>query len=125
MSTRRMAIVIGTVVALTMGGAMAAGADESSSPSRIDGSLRKLGRGIANIATCPGEIFRTSSIVTRKDGVVAGMTVGVLEGVWRTLVRATTGVFEVLTFPAEIPEGYGPLMMPEYVWAHGDWADSE
>ena len=44
-------------------------------------------------------------------------------GAWRGLVRGATGVFEIVTFYAEIPEGFEPLFKPEYVWTAGNWAE--
>jgi putative exosortase-associated protein (TIGR04073 family) len=78
---------------------------------------------VANLLTCPGEIIRTVDIVSHRDGVVAGSTVGLLQGVWRTLLRAGAGVAEVLTFFVEVPKGYRPLIEPEYVFAHGAWQE--
>ena len=57
----------------------------------VSGMMRKLGRGIANIATSPAEIVRTSSIVGREKGLVAEITVGITQGLWRTVQRAATG----------------------------------
>ena len=109
------------VSAMTLGFAATASADsELTTPG---GRLRKLGRGIANIATAPAEIIRTPELVSRRDGYVSAMSVGLVEGTWRTLVRAVTGVFEIATFYVEIPRGFGPLMKPEFVWEHGNWAE--
>ncbi len=104
------------------GMAAAAYAEEGES-SHVDGMLHKLGRGIANIATCPGELIRTPELVGKKDGYLAAMSVGILQGAWRTVLRGVTGVFEVATFYAEIPKDYAPLMKPEYVFAHGEWVE--
>ena len=87
------------------------------------GRLRKLGRGVANIATCPLELLRTPEFVGRKEGYVSAVTIGVLQGLWRTVLRGVVGVFEVVTFYAEIPRDYEPLMHPEFVWAHGGWVE--
>ena len=87
----------------------------------VKGRLRKLGRGIANVATCPAELLRTPELVGRREGYIAASTVGVAQGAWRVLQRGATGLFEVATFYAEIPEGYGPLMRPEFVWENGNW----
>jgi len=92
-----------------------------SAGSYANGALRKLGRGVANVVTCPGELIRTSQFVGQQDGYISSLTVGVLQGVWRTLLRGVTGAFEVVTFYAEIPKGFEPIMKPEFVWAHGDW----
>ena len=93
------------------------------SPTYMDGALGKLGRGIANIATCPLELIRTPTLVGRQDGYIAAVTVGLLQGAWRTLQRGTVGVFEVVTFCAEIPKDFQPIVKPEFVWAHGNWAE--
>lgn len=88
-----------------------------------DGMLRKLGRGIANVATCPAELIRTPTLLGHREGYVSAMTVGIVQGAWRTLLRGTVGVFEIATFYAEIPEGFRPLMTPEFVHADGKWVE--
>ena len=124
MKTRSRWVALLSAAVIMAGAAATACADEASpSSSRVDGMLRKLGRGLANIVTCPAELIRTPDRVGRKDGYVAALSVGVIEAAWRTVQRAVVGLFEVATFYAEIPPGYGPLMKPEFVWAHGDWGD--
>ena len=91
--------------------------------SYVDSSLSKLGRGIANVATCPFELIRTPVMVSHKDGYVAAISVGLLQGAWRTIARGVTGVFEIVTFYAEVPKGFEPLMKPEFIWANGDWVE--
>lgn len=89
----------------------------------MNGTMRKLGRGIANIVTSPAEIVRTSTLVGRDQGVVAESTVGVAQGIWRMLLRAGTGVFEVVTFYSDVPHGFEPIMKPEFVWAENSWQE--
>lgn len=100
-----------------------AAALEERSTSSLDGSLRKLGRGLANIATGPAELLRTPELVGRREGYVAAVTVGVVQGVWRAILREVVGVFEVATFYAEVPDNFEPLIAPEFVWEHGGWAE--
>jgi putative exosortase-associated protein (TIGR04073 family) len=51
----------------------------------------------------------------REKGFFAGMTWGILHGAADTVIRACVGVFEVVTFPFPIPEGYSPVLKdPEY-----------
>ena len=117
-STRRTMLLVS---ALALGFTATASAEnELTTPG---GRLRKLGRGVANIVTAPAELVRTSELVGRRDGYVSAMSVGLFEGTWRTLARAVTGEFEVATFYLEIPDGFGPLMKPEFVWEHGGWAE--
>ena len=96
---------------------------EPDGSAYTSGALRKLGRGIANIATCPAEVVRTAQLVGREKGVVAEASTGVLEGVWRTVLRGLAGIFEVGTFWVEVPKGFDPIMKPEYVWADSTWQE--
>ena len=92
-------------------------------PTYLEGSMRKLGRGIANIFTCPAELIRTAEPIKIREGYLAAASVGLVKGLARTVQRAAVGVFEVLTFYAEVPEGFKPIMKPEFVFAHGDWVE--
>ena len=112
-------VLLGVVLAC---GALGAASNADAS-SYTDGMLRKLGRGIANVATCPAELVRTPTLVGQREGYLAGMTVGIVQGAWRTVLRGVTGVFEIATFYAEIPKGFRPLMMPEFVHADGNWVE--
>lgn len=114
-------LVAGCALSLALTGHAWAG--EGATSNHVEGSLHKLGRGIANVATCLGEIPRVVSIIDRKDGLVAASTVGLVEGVWRTALRAVAGVYEVATFYVEIPDGFEPLIKPEFVFADGDWVE--
>lgn len=91
-------------------------------PTRTEAMLHKLGRGLANVVTSPLELLRTPELVGRKDGYLAAITVGPVQGLWHGLQRALTGAYDALTFFVEVPEGFRPLLLPEFVWQHGDWA---
>ena len=117
----RWGIVLGMAAIVLAGFAAPAGADEGQA-SYWDGSLRKLGRGLANVVTCPLELIRTPQAERYRYGYMEAMSVGLLRGVWRTIQRGVVGTFEILTFCAEIPKGFEPLMTPEFVFANGDWA---
>jgi putative exosortase-associated protein (TIGR04073 family) len=111
---------IGVAMAVLLVGA-GVGFAEEPGQSIMEGPIKKLSRGVANILTGPGEMFRLTSMVGRRDGYIAASTVGIAQGLWRTLLREVAGVYEVLTFWGPIPEDYQPLIMPEFVYAHGDW----
>ena len=87
----------------------------------VDGAFRKLGRGIANIVTCPLELPRTIQLIGLREGWGSGATVGTLQGLWRTLLRGGAGIYEVATFPAETTEGFKPLILPEFVFGVESW----
>jgi putative exosortase-associated protein (TIGR04073 family) len=48
------------------------------------------------------------------------MTIGLAKGVGMTIVRTGAGVYETVTFPFPIPEGYGPVLEPEFVFKAGE-----
>ena len=110
-------------VAFLVAGMAAPAFASDTAPTYSDNVLRKLGRGVANIVTCPAELIRTPELVGRKDGYVAVLTTGLVQGVWRTLLRGASGVVEVATFYTGFPNDFKPLITPVFVYAHGDWAE--
>lgn len=120
-SAWRVAAGAAVFVVVAAASASAAVDETKGGPSYVSGSLRKLGRGIANVVTCPIELPRTVEKVALRDGYLAGGTVGILQGAWRTILRGVVGVFEVATFYAEIPKGFEPLFKPEFAFGHDVW----
>jgi len=116
-------MTLGGVALVAVAGMAAPLYASDTATSYADGAFRKLGRGVANIVTCPLELIRTPELVGRKDGYVAAMSTGLAQGAWHTVVRGLAGVWDVVTFYAAIPEGFRPLVTPEFIYAHGDWAE--
>jgi putative exosortase-associated protein (TIGR04073 family) len=81
------------------------------------GMFDKLGRGIQNVFTSPLELFaqpvRKGSI-DEKPGVA--FVSGLLRGATWMVFRATSGVYDIVTFPIPIPYHYGSIMQPETVF---------
>ncbi|MBN1526673.1 MAG: exosortase system-associated protein, TIGR04073 family [Candidatus Omnitrophica bacterium] len=77
---------------------------------------KKLGRGLANVLTgwieLPKNIYDTSV----EDNPLSGITIGLAKGVGMTIVRTGAGIYETVTFPFPIPEGYTPVLEPEFVF---------
>lgn len=124
MSTHRWALVLfGFVMAwgLAMPLGWAAG-DEYHPKGYLDGAARKLGRGAANVLTAPLELIRTPYFIGAQDGGFAAITAGMAQGLVAGVVRELAGIVEVVTFPIPIPKDFRPLVRPEFVYAHGDWA---
>ena len=97
--------------------------DETRDNSYVNGMITKVGRGIANVVTCPLELIRTPTLVGRRQGYLASLTIGVMQGAWRMIERGAIGLFEIATFYAEVPDQFEPIMKPEFVHAHGDWVE--
>lgn len=84
-------------------------------PAQADNAVDKLGRGLANVLTSPIEVVQGMSDVNAESGMIAGATVGTLQGVFNLIKRAGVGVFEIVTFPIPIPADYGPILTePEF-----------
>jgi len=91
-------------------------------PAYCDDALKKLGRGICNVLTCPAELFLQPSRVNNSDGPMAGFTYGIIKGVAMMGLRAVIGVYEVATFPIPVPKNYEPILKdPEFVFEEQNW----
>ena len=83
-------------------------------------AARKMGRGLAAI-TCgfleiPGNIVKT----TEAQGPAWGFTLGFAKGLGAFVVRELVGVYEFLSAPIPAPEGFRPILKPEFPWGHFD-----
>lgn len=78
---------------------------------------KKLGRGLANILTGWIELPKNIYYVSVQDNPLAGLTIGLAKGIGMTIVRTGAGIYEVATFPFPIPEDYGPVLQPEFVFS--------
>jgi putative exosortase-associated protein (TIGR04073 family) len=93
-----------------------------AAPAYCDDPLKKLGRGTANVLTCPLELFLQPSRVNNTDGPVAGFTYGIIKGVAMMGLRAIVGAYEIISFPVPIPKDYGPILKdPEFFFEDMNW----
>jgi putative exosortase-associated protein (TIGR04073 family) len=79
-------------------------------------AARKAGRGLAAM-TCgfleiPGNIVAE----TRSRGPAWGFTLGFATGLGKVVVRELVGVYEFVTAPFPIPDGFQPIIQPEFPW---------
>ena len=80
----------------------------------------KIGRGISNVMSAPLELPKNIGDANKSDGIFAGLTWGILQGVADTIGRIVVGAYEVITFPFPIPEDYKPILTePEYFLQDG------
>jgi putative exosortase-associated protein (TIGR04073 family) len=98
-----------------LAGAVLIGSLTAAAPSAEADAGRKFGRGLSNVALgvleVPGQIVTTSE----NQGLLTGLTLGTVKGVGYFVMREVTGVYEIVTAP--FPP-YGPVITPEYPWAH-------
>lgn len=91
-------------------------AERSATESRGSKIASKFGRGIINILT--GWVEFPIQIVkrTKEDGLGAGLSLGLLEGIGMTVVRTGAGAVDVITFLVPLPGDYDPLLEPPTVF---------
>ncbi len=87
------------------------------SPCFAQNMLRKLGRGVANVTTSTLEVPKSIQESFYDDGPAAAATYGLLDGIYKFIVRTAVGVFEIVTFPFPIPEEYAPVVEPEFLFS--------
>lgn len=80
------------------------------------GPIKKLGRGVANVAGSPLEFINGMRDAKAESGILASFTWGILQGTVNVLKRAVVGVYEVATFPIPFPKDYRPILNdPEFI----------
>ena len=77
--------------------------------------VKKLFRGIVNAATGWMEIPKQISLIWQEQGPWMGSSWGIVKGLGFAVARSVAGGYEIATFPLPIPDGYQPLMQPEFV----------
>ena len=75
----------------------------------------KFFRGIVNAATGWMEIPKQMIQTSQASGAAKGWTWGFAKGIGFAVARSVVGAYEIITFPVPAPEGYRPIMQPEYV----------
>ena len=87
------------------------------SPCFAQNMLRKFSRGVANIATGPFEILKSIQESFYEDGPIAAGSYGVVDGVYKCLLRTIVGAYEVITFPIPFPAHYEHIVEPEFLFS--------
>jgi len=80
----------------------------------------KLGRGLAGMVAGVAEVPGNMKVEIEERGPAAGSFVGFFKGIGMVVVREVTGVYEFVTAPLPVPEGYRPVLQPEYPWGYFD-----
>jgi putative exosortase-associated protein (TIGR04073 family) len=114
--TRRMRRAIGGVVLATfLLPASVAGAVEYT-------AARKAGRGLAGMTCAFLEIPGNIVTETKEHGGAQGFALGLTLGLGHMVVRTLVGVFELVTSPFPVPDGFKPIIEPEFPWGYFDEA---
>ena len=88
----------------------------ASGPARADDPMTKLGRGVTNLATGPGEYIVQFEAGTEEGNIFANLVYGIVRGTMYAAAREVTGAYDVVTFPIPLPAHYAPIMEPATVF---------
>ena len=91
------------------------GSVDSSNYNTGYGVVTKLFRGIINTVTGWMEIPKQMAVVGQDSGPGPAFTWGFVKGIGYAVGRTVVGAYEIVTFPIPVPEGYRPVMEPDYV----------
>ena len=118
-------LILAAVMFAMVGISVQVYAQDDATPSFADKIIRKLGRGISNVAFGAIEFPVRWYQVNFEEGGLAACTYGILSGVLAVVRREAVGVAEIITFPTPLPGctdipnspawGYGPLLEPEWI----------
>ncbi len=77
------------------------------------GGFVKLGRGLTNIISSPGEIIYQPIVLQQTNNVWVSWLGGVPKGIIFFPVRLVVGIYDVITCPIPYPKQYAPVVLPE------------
>ena len=77
----------------------------------------KLARGVGNLCSGFLEIPQTMGEEwENSNNAAVGCTVGAVKGLVQGVVRTLSGIWDIISFPAALPEDYEPFYTPDYVF---------
>jgi putative exosortase-associated protein (TIGR04073 family) len=86
--------------------------------ARAQTATRKFVRGFAAMTTGFLEVPGNMTAETRAHGPAEGLPLGFVKGLGMIVVRELVGVYEFLSAPFPAPEGYRPIIHPEFPWSY-------
>jgi putative exosortase-associated protein (TIGR04073 family) len=104
-------LLIGFIAVLLLGTLTVQAASDDTPKGH--NAIRKLGRGFANVLFGVIEVPNQITKATSQQGGAA-IPYGVGKGFVRWIGRELVGVYEIATFAIPFPQGYKPVMKPEF-----------
>lgn len=90
----------------------------AATPSQAYDMGDKACRGAAGVALGFLELPGNMADISKKQNVFMGLTAGFAKGLFMIPVRELVGIFELLTFPCDLPREYKPVVDPDYPWGY-------
>ena len=88
----------------------------AATPAYAHDPVEKLGRGLANVATCWIELPKRAAAGRYAENPWIGVSSGLVNGASLTLLRFGVGAYETLTFPFGSTSPYESMELPDYAW---------
>lgn len=109
---KKLALFLAVALLLSGAYAEAAVAEKMSA----DKAFTKLSRGVTNVATSPGELInQIPAAMEQSPDYLTGFIKSAWRGTGYALLRASAGIYDVVTFPFPGPTNYKPVMKPETI----------
>src|SRR5262245_33826680 len=84
----------------------------------------KFLRGLAGMTCAILELPGNMVAETDARGAAEGIPLGFAKGLGMIIPRTLVGVWEFVSAPFPVPEGYAPILEPEYPWDYFDGGGS-
>ena len=94
-------------------------------PAHAQTAARKVGRGLAAMTTAFLEVPGNMVAETRAHGAGEGIPLGFAKGLGMIVPRVLVGVWEFVSAPFPLPEGYRPILEPEFPWSYFEGGSAE
>ncbi len=83
-------------------------------------AFHKLQRGIVNVVSAPIEIPKQTKTYwiagsEKTPHIIVWVVSGVMKGLVMTTTRFGSGLWDVISFPLDVPSGYASFVQPDYV----------
>jgi putative exosortase-associated protein (TIGR04073 family) len=109
---KKFALFLAVACVFSVAHAEAGVAEKMNSTKALD----KFGRGVANIATGPGELLmQMPPAMDKSPDYITGFIVGLGRGIGYSLLRVGAGLYDVATCPFPGKTDYKPIMKPETI----------
>ncbi len=79
---------------------------------------RKCVRGLAGMTMGCLEIPGNMVVESDARGAAEGLPLGFVKGLGMVVVRELVGTYEFLSTPLPVPEGFQPILTPEFPWEY-------
>ena len=82
--------------------------------------IHKMGRGMVNVLTGWLELPKHLNLGSQASNPVTGVAAGLMKGTGLALLRIGVGLYEAVTFPIPLPQGfaspYERMELGDYAW---------